>query len=297
MKFVSYDGNHIGVVQGDQVIDLTELGGVDPAQWPPVGMLRFIDGYEALKPRINAAIAAGQGKPLSSVRLEAPVRWPNKIIAFPANYHDHITEMKENVVSKANAKGQGFFLKANSSLSGPMDPVVLPPVEGREIHHECELGIIIGRRARAVSPEEAPGLIFGFTCLLDMVIRGQEERVMRKSYDSFCPTGPWIVTADDVPDMTAITMRLWVNGEERQSASTRDLIVDIPQMIAMSSAVCTLEPGDIIATGTPAGVGPVKPGDTLSIEIDHIGRMDLRVEAGTLGAHPVWNAPKVATQV
>jgi len=95
--------------------------------------------------------------------------------------------------------------------------------------------------------------------------------------------------------MNDLTMRLWVNGEQRQSASTRDLIVDIPEMIAMSSAVCTLEPGDIIATGTPAGVGPVRPGDTLSIEISHIGRMDLRVEAGAVGAHPVWNALKIAT--
>lgn len=297
MKLVSYNGGRIGVVQESQVIDLTELAGLDPCQWPPVGMVQFIDRFETLKPYIEAAIAAGNGKPLSAVRLETPVRWPNKVIAFPANYHDHITEMRENVVSKANAKGQGFFLKANSSLSGPMDPVILPPVEGREIHHECELGIIIGRRCRNVALEDAPGMIFGFTCLLDMVIRGQEERVMRKSYDSFCPTGPWIVTPEEVPDMNALTMRLWVNGEERQRASTRDLIVDIPSMITMSSAVCTLEPGDIIATGTPAGVGPVQPGDTLSIEIDHVGRMDLKVEAGTLGAHPIWNAPKIATYV
>lgn len=296
MKLITFNGNRLGVVSGDQVVDITTIAGVDPAQWPPVGMVQLIDRFERLQPQIAAALQAGQGQPLSAVRLEPPLRWPNKIIAFPANYHDHITEMKENVVSKANAKGQGFFLKANSSLSGPMDPVVLPPVEGREIHHECELGIIIGRRGRAINEADAGGMIFGFTCLLDMVIRGQEERVMRKSYDSFCPIGPWIVTADEIADMTQITMRLWVNGALRQTASTRDLIVNIPEMISMSSAVCTLEPGDIIATGTPAGVGPVAAGDTLSIEINGVGRMDLQVEAGTQGAHAVWSAAKIATR-
>ncbi|WP_232215751.1 fumarylacetoacetate hydrolase family protein [Paracoccus sp. J55] len=282
-------------MDGDGVIDITDLAAVDPSQWPPVGMVQFIARFGDLLPEVEARRLQGVTLPLSQLRLEAPVRWPNKIIAFPANYHEHISEMRENVISQANAKGQGFFLKANSSISGPADPVVLPPVEGREIHHECELGIVIGQRARGLSRNKARGVIFGFTCLLDMVIRGREERVMRKSYDTFCPIGPWIVTPDDVPDMNDLTMRLWVNGEQRQSASTRDLIVDIPEMIAMSSAVCTLEPGDIIATGTPAGVGPVRPGDTLSIEISHIGRMDLRVEAGAVGAHPVWNALKIAT--
>ncbi len=294
MKIVSFNGNRIGLVEKDRVIDVTEAAGIDPASWPPVGMVQTIARWEELRLAIEARRGEA-GIPLIDARLEAPVRWPNKLIAFPANYHDHIKEMKENVISKANAKGQGFFLKANSSISGPADPVVLPPIEGREIHHECELAIIIGKRGRGVSRQEARGMIFGFSCLLDMVVRGQEERVMRKSYDSFCPIGPWIVTPDEVPDMDNLEMRLWVNGEERQRASTRDLIVDIPEMIAMASAVCTLEPGDIIATGTPAGVGPVKDGDTLSIEIDHVGRMDLKVRTGTIGAHDVWSAPKIRT--
>lgn len=294
MKIVSFNGNRIGLVENDRVIDVTEAAGINPASWPPVGMVQTIARWEELRPAIEARRGEA-GIPLTDARLEAPVRWPNKLIAFPANYHDHIKEMKENVISKANAKGQGFFLKANSSISGPADPVVLPPVEGREIHHESELAIIIGKRGRGVSRDQARDMIFGFSCLLDMVVRGQEERVMRKSFDSFCPLGPWIVTADEVPDMDDLEMRLWVNGEERQRASTRDLIVDIPEMIAMASAVCTLEPGDIIATGTPAGVGPVLDGDTLSIQIDHVGRMDLKVKAGTIGAHDVWSAPKIRT--
>lgn len=294
MKIVSFNGNRIGLVEEGRVIDVTEVAGFNPASWPPVGIVQTIARWEELRPAIEAR-RGEVGIPLIDARLEAPVQWPNKLIAFPANYHDHIKEMKENVISKANAKGQGFFLKANSSISGPADPVVLPPIEGREIHHECELAIIIGKRGRGVSRQEARGMIFGFSCLLDMVVRGQEERVMRKSYDSFCPIGPWIVTPDEVPDMDNLEMRLWVNGEERQRACTRDLIVGIPEMIAMASAVCTLEPGDIIATGTPAGVGPVKDGDTLSIEIDHVGRMDLKVKTGTIGAHDVWSAPKIST--
>ena len=106
--------------------------------------------------------------------------------------------MVGRLVSGADATGQGFFLKANSSLSGPADPVRLPPIAGREVHHEGEIGIVIGRGGRNIATEQAAGHIFGYTCLLDMVIRGKEERVLRKSFDRFCPTGPWIVTSDSV---------------------------------------------------------------------------------------------------
>jgi 2-keto-4-pentenoate hydratase/2-oxohepta-3-ene-1,7-dioic acid hydratase in catechol pathway len=201
---------------------------------------------------------------------------------------------RSGVISKFKASGQGFFLKANSSLSGPADPVVLPPLEDREVHHECELGIIIGKRGRAIDPSDARSYIFGFTCLLDMVVRGAEERVMRKSFDTFCPTGPWITTVDEVDNLDDIRLSLKVNGEVKQTANTRDLIVSIPEMISMSSAVTTLEPGDIIATGTPAGVGPVKDGDLLEISIEGIGAMTLPVRQGTVGAHSVWSASKTA---
>ena len=120
---------------------------------------------------------------------------------------------------------------------------------------------------------------------------------MRKSYDTFCPTGPWITTADEIVDFDNIEMRLRVNGEERQSASTRNLIVNIPDMIAMSSAVMTLQPGDIIASGTPAGVGPVEEGDVIEIEIDGVGSMRLPVTRGTVGDHPVWDKEKAGLAV
>ncbi|VXC13935.1 Fumarylacetoacetate hydrolase [Burkholderia sp. 8Y] len=301
MKLVTFDQGRIGIVNDARVIDITDLAGAQPGTWPPVGMVRLIADWQQRQPALLDALATRKGVPLGDVRLEAPVQWPNKVIAFPANYHAHIDEMKHGtasgVISTFKASGQGFFLKASSSLSGPADDIVLPPLAGREIHHECELGIVIGKRGRGASRAEHRDYIFGFTCLLDMVVRGKEERVMRKSFDTFCPTGPWIATSDEVADFGNIDMRLFVNGEERQRASTRDLIVDIPEMIAMSSAVMTLEPGDIIASGTPAGVGPVVDGDVLEIVIDGIGSMTLRVRQGEVGAHAVWDEAKTGLAV
>lgn len=296
MKLISYDKGRLGVVTNEGVIDITDLSGVAADFWPPVGMVRLVEKFDNLGSCLRDAITSRPAVPLSQVRLDAPIRWPNKVIAFPANYHAHIDEMKvgngSGVISSFKASGQGFFLKSNSSLSGPADAIVLPPLEGREIHHECELGIVIGKRGRGISAQDSHEYVFGFTCLLDMVVRGVEERVMRKSFDTFCPTGPWIITADEVPDFSNINMRLTVNGQERQSACTRDLIVNIPDMIAMASAVMTLEPGDIIASGTPAGVGPVKEGDVVEITIDGIGSMRLPVVLGSEGEHSVWNAAK-----
>lgn len=291
MKIASFDGGRIGVVVGDEIVDVTTLGGAAPGSWPPVGMLRLIADFARLKPELQHAIATAPRRRLDSVRLETPIAWPNKIVAFPANYHEHIEEMGPALISKFRASGQGFFLKANSSLSGPSDPIVLPNVPGREIHHECELAIIIGKGGRDIAASAAFDHIFGYSCLLDIVLRGQEERVMRKSFDSFCPVGPWITSADEVRDPGAIELSLRVNGALRQRAVTADLIVGIPGMIAMASGVMTLAPGDIIASGTPAGVAPIVDGDVLMIEIGGIGAMRLHVVQGAQGRHPVWDKP------
>lgn len=291
MKLASFDGGRIGLVNGDDIVDITGEVNVTPGAWPPVGMLHVIERFPSLKARLAELAASAPRKPLAQVRLETPVAWPNKVIAFPANYHAHIEEQKRGtgLISLFKADGQGFFLKASSSLSGPADPIVLPNIPERQIHHECELAVIIGKGGRQISREQALEHVFGYACLIDVVVRGKEERVMRKSYDTFCPVGPWIVTADEVPDHTAIDLRLMVNGEVRQQASTRDLIVDIPEMIRMASAVMTLYPGDIIASGTPAGVGPISGGDKVVIEIARVGSMTLDVVQGENGDHPVWD--------
>jgi len=290
MKIASFDQGRIGLIEGDSIIDVSDIIGHEPVAWPPTGMLRFIASFDRIKPQILERSRTAERIPLAKVQLNCPVAWPNKVIAYPANYHAHIDEMKTGtgLISTFNASGQGFFLKANSSLSGPSDPIILPALPDREIHHECELAIIIGKGGRSISRERAVEHIFGYSCLIDVVVRGKEERVMRKSFDSFCPMGPYLTTADEIPRYDDIDLELSVNGELRQKANTRNLIVDVPEMIAMASSVMTLCPGDIIASGTPAGVGPIKAGDRIAIKIERVGEMILDVKQGTDGAHPVW---------
>ena len=289
MRIARFDGGKIGVVDGDSIVDVTAVCGIDPAEWPAVGPLRLIRDFAALRPAIEAALPTAPRHALADVRLETPVPWPNKVIAYPVNYHAHGREMQANY----RATNQGFFLKPSSAVSGPNDPVELPSVPGREVHHESELGIVIGKEVRGLKREDWREAVFGYACLLDMVVRGREERVFRKAYDTFCPVGPWIVTADEVPDPANLDMKLWVGDELRQSANTRDLVLDIPGMIETASAVMTLYPGDIIATGTPEGGGPVVDGDVIRIVIDQVGEMNVPVVQGNRGMTEVFAQPYV----
>ncbi len=289
MKLASFDGGRIGVVVGTDIIDVTDICGIDADAWPPVGPTQVIADFARLQPKIAEALHSLPRQPLADVQLKTPVPWPNKVIAYPVNYQAHGAEMQ----AAYRATNQGFFLKPNSSLSGASDPVVLPNVPGREVHHECELGIVIGRTGRNIKREDWKSYVFGYACLMDMVVRGREERVFRKAYDSFCPVGPWITTADEVPNPESLSMNLWVNGELRQHANTRDLVLDIPGMIATASAVMTLYPGDIIATGTPEGVDKIVDGDKVRIAIEHLGEMTVDVVQGEGGYSEVFAEPYV----
>jgi 2-keto-4-pentenoate hydratase/2-oxohepta-3-ene-1,7-dioic acid hydratase in catechol pathway len=278
VRLVRFNEGRIGVLQGDQVHDATAAIGLDPAAWPPVGMIRLIRDFAPLKSKLEQA-ARGPGVPVASVKLLAPIVWPHNLFAYPVNYIAHQTEM----ASSHRADLNGYFLKATSSISGPQDAIVLPDLPSREIHHECELALIIGKGGRHIPADKARDHIFGYSCLMDITVRGKEERVMRKSYDTFTPIGPALVTADEVGDPSDLDMKLWVNDTLRQHASTRDLIVDIPNMVALASSVSTLEPGDVIATGTPEGVGPIRDGDNVTIEIARVGRMTVPVRQGEGG--------------
>jgi 2-keto-4-pentenoate hydratase/2-oxohepta-3-ene-1,7-dioic acid hydratase in catechol pathway len=297
MRIANFNQGRIGIVEGDSIADVSDVVGHDPVAWPPTGMLRFIASFDHIKPQLSHKLRNAERIPLSKAQLNCPVAWPNKVIAYPANYHAHIDEMKTGtgLISTFNASGQGFFLKANSNLSGPREPIVLPALPDREIHHECELAIIIGKGGRSISRERALEHIFGYSCLVDVVIRGKEERVMRKSFDSFCPMGPYLTTTDEIASHDDIDLELSVNGELRQKANTRDLIVGVPEMIEMASSVMTLYPGDIIASGTPAGVGRLKDGDRLDIRIRGVGEMTLDVTQGERGGHPLWNKAPAMT--
>ena len=285
MRLVRYNGGRIGLVKGTDVFDVSAVVGAGEGDWPSVEMNRLIRNFTTLRPQLKNLAATAMPIPLASVKLETPVPWPNKLMAYPVNYHDHATEMK----STGFANVQGYFLKASSSLCGAGDQVVLPKLVNREIHHECELAVVIGKECRNISVDNALDHVFGYACLMDMTIRGKEERVFRKSYDTFTPVGPWIVTADEVGDPTQLDMKLWINGELRQHANTRDLIVGIREMIALASTASTLYPGDLIATGTPAGVGPMVAGDIVTIEIEKVGRMSLPVVQGDIGSNFVFD--------
>ena len=181
-----------------------------------------------------------------------------------------------------SAREQGFFMKASASLTGPARGIELPKGSTRRFDHESELAAIIGKTARNVKRENALDYVFGYSCLIDATMRivkdvAEEERVMRKSFDTFTPLGPWIVTADEVGDPQGLSNQLFVNGECRQDANTRDMIVGVAELIELVSSVMTLYPGDVIATGTPEGMGPIKAGDKVTIRIERVGEMTVDV--------------------
>lgn len=286
MKLARFDDQKIGLIHAGTVIDVSDLVGEDAGAWPPVAMNRLIANFAALRGTLESALTRS-GIPIERVKLHTPIPWPSKVIAYPVNYHEHGEEMH----TAYRANNQGFFLKPPSALSGPSEPIVLPALPGRRIDHECELAIVIGKRGRDIPRDRWRDYVFGYSCLIDAVVRGKEERVARKAYDTFCPVGPWIVTADEIDDPGQLQGRLWVNDELRQDANTRDLVVDIPGMIETASAVMTLFPGDIIASGTPAGVGPMKPGDKVKIEFEGIGSMTLDVVQGSGGRAAFFDNP------
>lgn len=278
------DAYRVAVVEGDQLYEVSEaVPGIGDG-WPPVFMQRLIAHWKELEPRIRAQRARAQAVPRSAVRLLAPVPCPGHVIAAPVNYRKHEGELGNRAVSKPgnSANEIGFFLKTPSSVCGPDSPILLPRGSKRRFDHESELAAVIGRRGRNIPRSQALDYVFGYACLMDITMRlepGQpaEERPMRKSFDTFTPLGPWLVTADEVPDPQAIDNQLWVNGELRQSANTREMTVDIASLIELISSVMTLNPGDVIATGTPQGVGPIQPGDRVRIAIQHVGDMTLQV--------------------
>jgi 2-keto-4-pentenoate hydratase/2-oxohepta-3-ene-1,7-dioic acid hydratase in catechol pathway len=171
-----------------------------------------------------------------------------------------------------------MFLKATSSLVGPGEGVALVHTDRRN-DHEVELAVVIGRRAKNVRREQAMDCIAGYCIGLDMTIRGPEERSLRKSPDSYCVLGPWLVTRDEIPDPGNLSLKIEVNGAPRQDAHTSDLILGVAELIEWGSSFYTLHPGDVLLTGTPQGVGPVRPGDVMTASIERIGAMRIAVSA------------------
>lgn len=288
MKLCRYNDNRIGVVRDGGVHDVSSvLEAIPKVGYPfPLGdqLIAHLDG---LRPEMERIADAARPVPAEDVRFLSPVANPTKIIGTPVNYEDHIAEARADpVIALAHAEHgkqrkieeAGLFLKASSSLVGPSEGVVIR-FPDRRTDHEAELGLVIGRRVSNIGEAEALRAVAGYAIALDMVVRGTQDRSFRKSCDTFSVLGPWLVTTDELGDPGSLNFTLSVNGEPRQQANTRDMIVGVAKQIAWASSMYTLYPGDIIMTGTPAGVGPVRAGDTMTVTFDGIGSMDVPVRA------------------
>lgn len=241
--------------------------------------------FAALRSSIESAAATGMPLPLSEVTLRAPVFGPTKIVAAASNYREHVAEMhgvQERTLGRVEAWMMEFdvFLKAPSSIAGPGAQVVLPHDavrDGYEVHHESELVIVIGTGGKDISAASAMEHVLGFTAGLDITVRSPSDRSKRKSYDSFSPLGPWIVTTDEAGDGGDMDILLTSAGTVRQSVNTDDLITPVPQIVAYASSIMTLCPGDVIFTGAPPGVGPIHAGEQLDMSISRVGSMSVKV--------------------
>jgi 2,4-didehydro-3-deoxy-L-rhamnonate hydrolase len=283
MRICWFNDNRLGLVEGDRVYDASEALEKLPKPaypFPPKGD-PLIANLDRLKPAILAAAADGASFPVSEVRFLSPVAAPTKIIGTPTNYRDHVAEAdRQREVFGRRYSGsieeQGLFLKATSALVGTGEGVRLRFPE-RRTDHEMELGVVIGRRASDIRKEEALDYVAGYSIALDMVVRGTQDRSFRKSIDTYAVLGPWLVTADEVPDPQNLDFFLAVNGEVKQKSNTSLMIMDVARQISWASTYYTLWPGDIIMSGTCSGVSQVTPGDVLHCEIDKIARCDVRI--------------------
>jgi 2-keto-4-pentenoate hydratase/2-oxohepta-3-ene-1,7-dioic acid hydratase in catechol pathway len=273
-SFHTSAGVRPAVVAGDEIVD---LAAADPALDAPLAEL-LGRGPGALRRMREIADAGTHRLPLAGVRLAPPVQ-PGKFFAIGLNYADHVAETGAEIPEHMTV-----FIKASSCVTGPYDPVERPAVSDF-LDYEGELGIVIGRRCRHVRAQDAADVIAGYLIVDDVSVRDWQIQTpqwsLAKSFDTHGPIGPWIVTADELGDPHALGIRTYVNGELRQQSNTRQLIFDCFRQVEILSQACTLEPGDVIASGTPSGIAAMregqpwlKPGDRVRVEVDGIGAIE-----------------------
>lgn len=271
MKLVLYDDYKPGLLKGDHVIDISRV--VQPAAGRngQETMEGIIANFDSLRSDLTRQLSEGKEVPLASVRLRAPLPRPGKVIAMGVNYLEFTGSTPFPIWS---------FYKAPESVLDPGGTIVLPPDDFRICHHEAELVVVIGRQCRDVRQAQAMDCVFGYTCGIDVSARfaALANTLWGKSYDTFSPLGPCIVTRDEVPDPHKLQVRLWVDGQLRHDYNTDDMAHPIPECIEYLSSQRTLNPGDVIFTGTNhQGIGPIQDGENVVMEIESIGRMNLRV--------------------
>lgn len=286
MRLCRFDDSRLGVVEGPVVRDVTAALDALPAYRYPLPRHDVLVAHlETVAARARALLPSAPAVPLERVTLLSPVANPGKIIAAPVNYRKHLDEVRSDPQLHHDTPGHtltihnaGVFLKASSSLVGPGEGVVIRD-GARRTDHEVELAFVIGREASRVSRADAMRYVAGYAIGLDITIRGSEDRSLRKSADTYTVLGPWLVTADEIPDPGSLDLQLTLNGELRQKSNTRYLILGVAELIELASAFYTLYPGDIVFTGTPEGVSPIQPGDHVVATIERIGTMEVRVRA------------------
>ena len=285
MRLCRFGDNRLGLVRSDAVADVTAALEALPAHRYPLPRHDPLIAHLAeLRTGIAAAAERAKSIPLTGLGLFSPIANPGKIVAAPVNYKKHLEEARADAAIHHQKQVEeiqkiGLFLKAPSSVVGPSEGIAVRHAD-RRTDHEIELAVVIGKRADRVAKERAFDHVAGYCIGFDITVRGPEERSLRKSIDGYTVLGPWFVTADEVSDPAALDLELKVNGETRQRANTRDLIIPIPELIAFASSFYTLMPGDVLLTGTPEGVAPIAPGDVLDASISGIGAMQVRVRSG-----------------
>ncbi len=304
MQLCRYDDDRLGVVRGNLVHDVTEAQ-TEIRKSTPYAMKG--DAVVAALPqwceRIERLADKSPGKPIAAVKLLPPVARPTKLTCAPTNYQAHIEEMQKasaqpgsQVVRAQSSKilEAGMFLKANSALVGPSEGIPLRFPDRRN-DHEVELVMVIGKTGSDIPQTRALDYVAGYCLGLDMTVRGREDRSFRKSVDGYAVLGPWMVTADEVPDPDAVPISLTVNGEVRQNSNTSQLIYNCRRLIEFASEFYTLYPGDLVYTGTPDGVSPVKPGDVIVCRSAPVlGELTIKVRGHEIGS--VREEPRVHAQ-
>ena len=290
MKLITFSRNGVTSVgaltaDGAKVADLAEAG-------IATGMLDVIERFGSVRERIESALASGPTRPVDQIRILAPIpALRRNIFCVGKNYYEHAAEFGSSGFDSGSVGGSEIpeypiiFTKPPSSVIGPGVPIESALDPYNSVDYEAELAVVIGRSGRVTEGDDPMSFVFGYTILNDVTSRELQKRhkqwVLGKGIDTFAPMGPAIVTADAIPDVAALTIQLWVNDERRQSASIGDLIFDIPTLVRTIGRSITLQPSDIIATGTPVGVGIgfkppryLRPGDKVRIEVSSIGMLE-----------------------
>ncbi len=286
MRFCRFGDGRLGLVDGGIVRDVTAALDVLPTyRYPLPTHDVLIANLDKVLERARAIASSAPSMPVAGMQFLSPVANPSKVIGAPVNYQKHLEEVKgdaqihhDNQQHTAVIHKTGLFLKANTSLVGPAEGIALRKLDRRN-DHEVELAVVIGKRANNVSRADALKYVAGYAIGLDITIRGPEERSLRKSADSYAVLGPWLVTADEIPNPGDLNLKIAVNGQERQNSNTKYMILGVPELIEFASAFYPLYPGDVIVTGTPEGVSPIEPGDHIVATIEKIGTMEVLVRA------------------